>query len=198
MALPTCQYPAPFMLRSHKPQPTPPYPYTPPPLPPHSLDRLAAKSEGGELAALKARLRDAVTALESPNLQQLTHIMRLGGAGEGGAGGGSRGGTPGRRRGGGGVATEEQLDRRAVYGGGDTAVGGEEGEGEGEGEGGGSDPFASALLAALDGAVGSCSAALHHVGLLQVAHWEAEGGVEAVGEMRGHLLGAAAEMAAGR
>ncbi len=80
----------------------------------------------------------------------------------------------------------------------DASGGGSHDEGQGEGEDEGGDPSASALLSALDGAVGSCSAALHHVGLLQVAHWEAEGGVEAVGELRGHLLGAAAEMAAGR
>ncbi|KXZ50303.1 hypothetical protein GPECTOR_17g942 [Gonium pectorale] len=54
------------------------------------------------------------------------------------------------------------------------------------------------LQSALDAAVSSCSAALHRVALLEVAHYEAESGVAAVAAVRDHLTSATTEMAAGR
>ena len=57
---------------------------------------------------------------------------------------------------------------------------------------------AASLVAALDSAASSVGAALHRLALLEVAHWEAERGAEAVGEVRAALAGAAMEMEAGR
>ncbi|GFR49819.1 hypothetical protein Agub_g11759, partial [Astrephomene gubernaculifera] len=196
-------------------------------------DRLDAQQAVGssELATLKTKIRDVVTALESPSLPQL-HAMMLAAAngaaedaydndpyGGGGGGGGfltaaatGRGGsatnTP-RRHGGrttgplcgggaGGVLSEGGLNVLALgtKASAATATGGSVNGGGGSDD----DPWvvSGSLVAALDAAGASLTAALHRVALLEVAHFEAEQGVAEVEAVRDHLASAATEMAAGR
>ncbi|GLC41512.1 hypothetical protein PLESTB_001003200 [Pleodorina starrii] len=171
-------------------------------------DRLDAYQATGssELTALKTRIRDVVTALESPNLPQL-HAMMVAAAAEGDGdvdpldaavatrSARSNANTPRRsnRRGGGvgGVMSESALNSLAL---------GLHGRASDSNGGGSEDPAAvsASLVAALDSAATSCTAALHRAALLEMAHHEADRGAAAVVAVRAHLASATAEMAAGR
>lgn len=61
-----------------------------------------------------------------------------------------------------------------------------------------SSAVASSLQASLESAIGSCSAAVHSLALLEVTHWETEQGISAVSRVRQQLASVRTEMAAGR
>ncbi|GIL58406.1 hypothetical protein Vafri_13541, partial [Volvox africanus] len=191
--------------------------------------RLEAHQAAGnsQMVALKQRIRDVVTALESPSLPQL-HAMMVAAAADGDGAAAADGAdlaaaavagvgparnvannTPRRgaaRRGGGGglgsvgVLSETSLNTfalgmYAVSGGGAVTAGAAAAAAAGT-----DDPIAvsGSLVAALDSAAVSCSAALHRMALLEMAHHEVDRGVAAVAAVRSHLASATAEMAAGR
>ncbi|EFJ48246.1 hypothetical protein VOLCADRAFT_90943 [Volvox carteri f. nagariensis] len=186
-------------------------------------DRLDAYQAVGnsQINALKHKIRDVVTALESPSLPQL-HAMMVTAAADGDAAAAAadgadlaaaaaagvgpvriiatttaaanNSGTPRRAaRRPGGVLSETSLNSLALgirtpSNGGAAA------------EGGADDPIAvsGSLVAALDSAAVSCSAALHRLALLEMAHHDVDRGVAAVAAVRAQLASATAEMAAGR
>ncbi|GLI61118.1 hypothetical protein VaNZ11_003391 [Volvox africanus] len=191
-------------------------------------DRLEAHQAAGnsQMVALKQRIRDVVTTLESPSLPQL-HAMMVAAAADGDGAAAADGAdlaaaavagvgparnvannTPRRgaaRRGGGGglgnvgVLSEISLNTFAL---GMHAVSGSGAitAGAAAATAGADDPIAvsGSLVAALDFAAVSCSAALHRMALLEMAHQEVDRGVAAVAAVRSHLASATAEMAAGR
>ncbi|KAG2452448.1 hypothetical protein HYH02_002690 [Chlamydomonas schloesseri] len=176
-------------------------------------NRLDAATAAGstELAALKGKIRDVVTALESPSLPQLHAMMLLAteqqqqdageAAGAGGLGSvgrllsGRGGGTTPRRHGSGSAGQRGVLSEDALH---SLALGLTPSDGQQQQQHLDPPSVAASLVAALDSAAGSVGAALHRLALLEVAHWEAERGADAVGEVRAALAGAAMEMEAGR
>lgn len=56
----------------------------------------------------------------------------------------------------------------------------------------------TSLQASVESAIASCSAAVHGLALLEVAHWEADQGAAAVVHVRDQLASARTEMGAGR